>query len=128
MMMEMSMALTTRNLAFGTALLAMTAGAAFAGEAQRQPTPTVMERAPLTQSTALIDSYPATDKTPGVVATVGRGDAAPTVIAAGMIASDAGAAKRIAAAICRVVMKRAGRSEASIPLWRAGGPPYCSGT
>ncbi len=93
MMMETSMALTTRNLAFGTALLAMTAGAAFAGEAQRQPTPTVMERAPLTQSTALIDSYPATDKTPGVVATVGRGDSAPTVIAAGTIASDAGAAK-----------------------------------
>ena len=93
MMMEISMALTTRNLAFGTALLAMTAGAAFAGEAQRQPTPTVMERAPLTQSKALIDSYPATDKTPGVVATVGRGDSAPTVIAAGMIASDAGAAK-----------------------------------
>jgi len=91
-MMEMSMATTPRNLALGAAMLALTAGAAFAGQAQRQPS-TIVERAPLTQSSTLIDSYPATDKTPGVVATVGRGDSAPTVLAAGTIASDAGAAK-----------------------------------
>ncbi len=86
------MATTSRNLALGAALLALTAGAAFAGQAQRQPS-TIVERAPLTQSTTLIDSYPATDKTPGVVAAVGRGDSAPTIIAAGTIASDADAAK-----------------------------------
>lgn len=86
------MATTPRNLALGAALLALTTGAAFAGQAQRQPS-TIVERAPLTQSTTLIDSYPATDKTPGVVAAVGRGDSAPTIIAAGMIASDTGAAK-----------------------------------
>ncbi len=95
------MATTPRNLALGAALLALTTGAAFAGQAQRQPS-TIIERAPLTQSTTLIDSYPATDKTPGVVAAVGRGDSAPTVLAAGTIASDAGAAKADANSLWRV--------------------------
>lgn len=96
------MAPKMKTIALGSALLAMTAGAALARQAQRQPTPIASENAPLPQSTALIDSYPATDKTPGIVAAVGRGDRPATIIAAGTLASDAGARKVDADSLWRV--------------------------
>ncbi|MBX9730051.1 MAG: beta-lactamase family protein, partial [Sphingomonas sp.] len=96
------MATKIQTLALGSALLALSAGVAFAGQAQRQPVPMAMEKAPLTQAAALIDSYPATDKTPGIVAVVGQGDGAPTVLAAGKIAADEGAAKADADSLWRV--------------------------
>lgn len=96
------MAPKMKTIALGSALLAMTAGAALARQAQRQPTPIASENAPLPQSTALIDSYPATDKTPGIVAAVGRGDRPATIIAAGTLASDAGTRKVDADSLWRV--------------------------
>ncbi|WP_374132226.1 serine hydrolase domain-containing protein [Sphingomonas sp. 28-62-20] len=96
------MATKIQTLALSSALLALSAGGAFAGQAQRQPVPMAHEKAPLTQAAALIDSYPATDKTPGIVAVVGQGDSAPTVLAAGKIAAEEGTAKADADSLWRV--------------------------
>ncbi|OYY70420.1 serine hydrolase [Sphingomonas sp. 28-63-12] len=96
------MATKIRTLALSSALLALSAGGALAGQAQHQPMPMAIEAAALPQSTALIDSYPATDKTPGIVAVVGRGDGPSTVLAAGKLAAEDGAAKVDADSLWRV--------------------------
>lgn len=58
--------------------------------------------APLTRTSALIESYPATQKAPGIVATVGVGDQPTRVIAAGVLSFDAGAATADANTLWRV--------------------------
>jgi CubicO group peptidase (beta-lactamase class C family) len=50
----------------------------------------------LAQTRALIDSYPATNKAPGIVAAIGVGDAPTTFLAAGKLAYDGDAAKTAA--------------------------------
>lgn len=93
---------TMRMIALSGVLVAVATPVALAGQAQRQPRPVVVQQAPLSQSSALIDSYPATNKTPGIVAVVGRGDAPPTVLAAGKLATDEGAGKADADSLWRV--------------------------
>ncbi len=93
---------TVRMIALSSVLAAAVAPVALAGQAQRQPRPVLVEQAPLPQSTALIDSYPATNKAPGIVAVVGRGDGPPTILAAGKLATEEGAAKADADSLWRV--------------------------
>ncbi|OYY91852.1 MAG: serine hydrolase [Sphingomonas sp. 28-66-16] len=82
-----------RKLALSAALSGLIASGALAGQAMRAPAPAMVDNAPLPRTTALIDSYPATKKTPGIVAAIGRGDADPVIIAAGTLAEEPGAAK-----------------------------------
>ena len=56
------------------ALVALAATGALAGQAVRKAAPMAPAPVALPQSTALVDSYPATRKAPGVVAVVGIGD------------------------------------------------------
>ena len=94
------MATTFRKLALATGIVAMTASVAIAR--QYQPHPTVQEQAPLPRVATLIVSYPSTDKTPGIVAAVGRGDGPPTIFAAGTLAKEAGAARADGDSLWRV--------------------------
>ena len=91
------MAKTLRILALGTALggmlMTVTAGVGVARDRQQLPTQSLKAPVALTRVKTLVDSYPATNKTPGIVAAIGRDDGPPVIIAAGRLASDAGAAK-----------------------------------
>ena len=87
------MAKLIRELAIGAALCGLIVTGAFAGQALRQPEPTLVENAPLPAVTALLDSYPAGKKAPGVVAAIGRGDGEATIVASGNLSYDPGAAK-----------------------------------
>lgn len=77
-----------RNLALGSALIAVSACSTVDRHGQQQPGATAKAVIALAQTRALIESYPATDKTPGIVAAVGLGDRPPTIIAAGRVASE----------------------------------------
>ncbi|MBY0519263.1 MAG: beta-lactamase family protein [Sphingomonas sp.] len=98
------MAKLFRALALGAALSGLVAADAFAGQALRQPQPAPVATTPLAlaKTTALIESYPATKKTPGIVAAVGHGDAEPVIIAAGTLATEPTAAKADADSLWRV--------------------------
>ena len=103
---EWLMAKSIRTLVACAALSGLVASGAYARQAMRQPAPSPAPAMPapvaLTKTTALIDSYPATKKAPGIVATIGRGDAPPMVVAAGTLATDPGAAKVDANSLWRV--------------------------
>lgn len=75
------------------ALGVLVATTAIAKQAQRQPSGETPVLAPLSQVVALLNSYPATKKAPGVVAAIGRGDTPPVILTAGNLAFDSGAAK-----------------------------------
>jgi len=77
------------------------AGVALAGQAQRLSAPMPPAPVALTTSNALLDSYPATRKAPGVVAVVGIGDTV-NIHAAGNLAFDAGAPKADGDSLWRV--------------------------
>ncbi len=91
-----------RNLAMGTALSAVVASGALAGQAMRHSHSAMVAPTALPKATVLIESYPATKKTPGIVATIGLDDAGPTIIAAGTLATEPTAAKADADSLWRV--------------------------
>jgi len=91
-----------RALALGAATAGLAAGSTLSGQALRQPQPQIKAPTALPQTRALIDSYPATKKTPGIVAAIGVGDAPPTIIAAGTLATEPSAAKADGDSLWRV--------------------------
>ncbi len=86
-----------RSLVLGSALSALVAGSALAGQANPQtvsaskPAPAAAVTLALPKTRALIDSYPAGNKAPGIVAAIGKGDVT-TYVSAGKLAFDPGAA------------------------------------
>ena len=86
------------KIILGSALIALAATGALAGQAQRKPAarkaaataPAPKPRA-LTQSQELVKSYVTTHKVPGIVAAIGQGDAPPRILADGALSFDAGA-------------------------------------
>ncbi len=91
-----------RTLAVGAAISGLAVSSAFAGQALRQPQGEVVVPAALPQTTSLINSYPFTKKTPGIVAAVGLNDRPATIIASGTLATEAGAGTVDADSLWRV--------------------------
>lgn len=83
------------------ALVALAATGALAGQAVRKPAPMAPAPVALPQSTALVNSYPATRKAPGVVAVVGIGDSV-NVQSAGALAFEPNAPKADGNSLWRV--------------------------
>ncbi len=107
--------LSFRSVALSTALFGIAAAgsvavhgkqpgkaAAKAATAQQTGTPVRAVAAPLTRTAALIDSYPATQKAPGIVATVGVGNQPTKILSAGTLSFDPGAQKADANTLWRV--------------------------
>ena len=100
------MAMMIQKLALGTAMaalpLAFSAPQAIAKHGKQHAQPGNKVAAPLSATRALIDSYPATQKAPGIVAAIGQGDAPARILAAGTLATDPGSPKADADSLWRV--------------------------
>jgi len=83
-----------RTFALAGIVAGLTLTAALDARSASAPVATTVQTAAAYPKTrAIVESYVATNKLPGVVVAIGRGDAPPTIIAAGATAFDAGAAK-----------------------------------
>jgi CubicO group peptidase (beta-lactamase class C family) len=81
-------------------VIAIAAAPVAIGQAVTPPSP--VQTAPAADPAALARSYIASGKVPGIVIAYARGDTAPTIAAAGALASDAGARKADADSLWRV--------------------------
>ncbi|MBX9797330.1 serine hydrolase [Sphingomonas sp.] len=86
--------MTKHRIILGSAMIALAATGALAGQAKRKPVVTraaATAPAALTQSQALVKSYVDTHKVPGIVAAIGQGNAPARLLSAGTLSFDAGA-------------------------------------
>lgn len=90
---------TLRSLTLGVALSALMVTGMASGRESRREAPAIktgkpvsIVAAPLLQTSALINDYAQTKKAPGIVATIGQGNAPTRTISAGNLSWDAGAA------------------------------------